>query len=420
MYTLYLRPARLAVAGLMLCAGASLAAEADPPGADLGSVHAWLQAHSPALQARDFDAQAAEARAQAAGALPDPMFEVELDGIDFERPRALPGQVESTTWRVRQQFPLWGKRALEREIAGHEASAAGYRRDAEWLEQVEQADMAWLLWWHARASRTLVEGQLETLARMREVAVARYASGSGAQQDAIRADVALTAMRRETIELEAAANAAAASLNARLGRAPAAALAAPADDPELAPQGDLAALLDGLRGRHPMLQAEAAMASARAGMAEEVRRERWPDVAVGLGLMQMGTRAEGWELMFEVEVPLQRGARAQRERAAALRAQAADARLQAAVDALAGRTAQAHARWQAAVEQERLIERELIPQAQAGVESALAGYQAGAVDFDTLLAALEQTQQAQRERLDLRRMRLEAALELMLLQGELP
>ena len=40
---------------------------------------------------REFDAQAADARAQAAGALPDPMFEVELEGIDFERPRALPG-----------------------------------------------------------------------------------------------------------------------------------------------------------------------------------------------------------------------------------------------------------------------------------------------------------------------------------------
>jgi cobalt-zinc-cadmium efflux system outer membrane protein len=414
------RPARLAVAGLWLCAGASLAAEPDPPGADLASVQAWLQAHSPALQAREFDAQAADARAQAAGALPDPMFEVELEGIDFERPRALPGQVETTTWRVRQQFPLWGKRALEREVAGFEASAAGYRRDGERLEQMEQAGMEWLRWWHARASATVLARQLETLARMREVAVARYASGSGEQQDAIRADVELTAMRREAIELASDEQAATARLNASLGRAPTAPLAAPAEDPQLAPRGDLADLLGGLRERHPMLQAEAAMASARAGMAEEVRRERWPDVAVGLGLMQMGNRAESWELMFEVEIPLQQGARRQRERAAELRAQAADARLQAAVDALAGRAAQAHARWQAAADQERLIERELIPQAQAGLESALAGYQAGAVDFDTLLTALEQTQQAQRERLAMRRMRLEAALELMLLQGELP
>ena len=250
--------------------------------------------------------------------------------------------------------------------------------------------------------------------------VARYASGSGEQQDAIRADVELTAMRREAIELASDAQAASARLNASLGRAPSAPLAAPADDPQLTPQGDLAALLDGLRERHPMLQAEAAMASARAGMAEEVRRERWPDVAVGLGLMQMGNRAEGWELMFGVRIPLQQGARRQREQAAALREEAARARTQASVDQLRGAADEALARWQSAGEQEHLVVAQLLPQAQAAMESALASYQVGSVDFDTLLAALEQFLAADLERLDARRERLEAALQLKLMQGELP
>jgi outer membrane protein TolC len=54
------------------------------------------------------------------------------------------------------------------------------------------------------------------------------------------------------------------------------------------------------------------------------------------------------------------------------------------------------------------------------LESALAGYQVGAVDFDTLLQALTLTLNAERDRLDARRDRLQAAVELKLLQGKLP
>jgi outer membrane protein TolC len=169
-----------------------------------------------------------------------------------------------------------------------------------------------------------------------------------------------------------------------------------------------------------MTQAEASMRAARLGMAEEVRRERLPDIGVGLGLMQMGDRAEGWELMFEVEIPLQQGARRQRERAADLRAEAAGAREQAVADELRGRVGAAYAMWQSAGEQEGLVSGQLLPQAQAGLESALAGYQVGAVDFDTLLQALTLTLNAERDRLDARRDRLQAAVELKLLQGKLP
>lgn len=411
--------ARLLAAALLLFLTTSATA-AEPPGADLASVHAWLQAHSATLLARSLEADAAQARAGAAGALPEPMVEVELDGIDFDRPRALPAQVDTTVYRVRQEFPLWGKRALARGIAEQEASAAGFRRDATWLDLVEQADMAWLAWWHAGASEQALQRRIDALAAMREVARARYAAGLAAQQDTLRAEVELTGMQRELIELRAQAAQARARLNARLGRSPQAPLAAPPGEPEIALDPAVGQALDELARRHPMTRTEAAMAEARAGMAEEVRRERWPDLEVGLGLMQMGNRAEGWELMFGVRIPLQQGARRQREQAATLREEAARARAQASVDQLRGAADEALARWQSAGEQEHLIVAQLLPQAQAAMESALASYQVGSVDFDTLLAALEQFLAADLERLDARRERLEAALQLKLMQGELP
>lgn len=411
---------RLVAASLWLCASAGLADVADPPGADLASVHAWLRTHSAALQARELEAQSAQARADAAGALPEPMFEIELEGIDRERPRALPAQVESTVYRVRQQFPLWGKRALEREIAAHEADAAGLRRDAGWLELVEQADMAWLAWWHARASADALDRVIGLMTQMRELARTRYAAGLAPQQDAIRAEVELSTMQRMRIELSAQGAQARASLNTRMGRLPQAPLVEPAEEPEIAFEQSLEQLLEGLATQHPMAQAEASMRAARAGMAEEIRRERLPDLGVGFGLMQMGDRLEGYELMLEVEIPLQWGARRQRERAAALRADAADARERATIDALRGRAGAAHAMWQSAREREDLVAAQLLPQARAGFEAALAGYQAGALDFDTLLQALKLTLEAESDRLAARRERLQAAVELKLLSGELP
>lgn len=412
---------RALLACLLLSVAARLpAADPTPPGADLASVHAWLLEHNSSVQARELDAQSAQARAQAAGALPEPMFELELNGIDRGNPRLLPAQVDTTVYRLSQRFPLWGKRALARDIASDEAAAAGFRRDGALLEAVEAADLAWLAWWHADARGALIERLLAAMAQMRELARTRYAAGLAPQQDALRAELELTGMRRERIEQEALAAQARATLNGGLGRAPQAALSAPVGEPEIEWQGSLDGLLDALPARHPMARTEAAMASARSGMAEEVRRERWPDLGVGLGLMQMGERLEGFELMLEVEVPLQWGARRQRERAAALRADAAQAREQAVLDALRARAGQAHAMWSAAGTQERLAAQELLPQARASFESALAGYAVGAVDFDTLLQALRGTLDAERDRLDARRARLAAAIELNLLQGELP
>jgi len=404
---------------LGLSVATQLQAQSAAPGADLASIHLWLRAHNPQLQALTFDAQAATERIQPAGALPDPMAEIELMDIDFDRPRLLPGQTGSTVYRVRQRFPLWGKRALSRDIAGFEAQASGLLRDAAWLDLVRKVDIAYLRYWHAGVSVQALDRVIALMNEMRQLTQGRYAAGLAPQQDAIKAQLEVTRMGVERIERLAIGSEAAAGLNALLGRLPNAALAQPRAAPTLVVNGSLDELLDKLAAAHPMVLAQASMVNAAETMSELSRRERYPDINVGLALVQMGSRAEAWELMFSVDIPLQQSARRHRERAAALQREAAFSRQQAAADELRGRVGEAWARWQSAMARRQLIEGTLLAQAQASLQSGLSSYQVGSVDFESLLGAARESRTAELMLLDARRDELIAASEIRAIQGEM-
>src|SRR3546814_5631858 len=57
------------------------------PGRCLESIRTWVLEHNPELRALDFEAQAAEARIQPAGALPDPTASVGFRGLDRKSTR---------------------------------------------------------------------------------------------------------------------------------------------------------------------------------------------------------------------------------------------------------------------------------------------------------------------------------------------
>lgn len=418
------RQLRALACGLLLALASTAsppipAAETDP-GATVASIHAWLDANNPRLRALQAEADAAEARVLPAGALPDPMASVEWRGIDPDRPSLLPGDDGSTTYLLRQRFPLWGKRGLASAIARDEAVAVRYERHATALELRAQAEEAYVRYWHAREGIAAIDRLIALLEQVEEIAGVRYALGMAAQQDSIRAQVEHTAMRRERIGRLALRQEAVSALNAVLGRRADAALAEPASPPALAvADGSLDAALQRLdRGAHPALQASTAMATAASRNVELQRRNRLPDLTVGVGAMQRDNGLDSYELMLEVEIPFQRAARRERERESRLLADAALARTDAARNEVSGRLGAAWARWMGAREQRRLIEKILLPQSDANFRSALTSYQAGEVDFGTLLEALREWQGADLARVDATRDELLGAAAVRAFDGD--
>lgn len=393
-----------------------------PPGQDLASVHAWLREHNPELRALAADAEAARARIQPAGALPDPTASISFKELDPDHPWRLGGTGSDLEYAIRQRFPLWGKRGLARTAARQEADAAGLDRDAVVRELLASADAAYVRYWYADQSIAVLDRRIALLQQVEEIAGVRYALGLAAQQDAILAQVEQTRMQRERIELTAGKRQAIAALNALLGRPAGAPLATPAGTPALPlrDHGPAAPLPDAELDRHPAVQAEQARAQAARTKVELQQRNRYPDLTFGVGAMHRADGMQTMELMLEVEIPLQQRSRRERERESRLREEAAHYRAEATRKALEGEAEIARSQWRGARERRELTERTLLPQADAAFQSALASYQVGEVDFGTLLAALDQWQGADLDRVDALRDELLGAAAVRAIEGEMP
>ena len=411
------RPARTPQAALprRLSAAACLAALALAP--DLAPAQETLPGRSaesfleiarernPEIASMRHEAAAARERPESAGALPDPTFRVQLMDVtnagSDASPNLLPARIGATKYTVMQMLPWFGKRDAMRGAAEADADAARGRVELAWTELALRIKTAYARYYLAAENEKLTRGVLDLMVQLESVAQARYAGGLAAQQDAIRAQVEQTTMRTDLVMLESERRRAAARLNALVARPPSAPLAEPERLRPLPPPArlQLADLEERARARNPLIAVEGARERSAERMVELADLNRYPDFSVGVVPTQMRNRIAEWELMVEVNIPLQQSSRRAKEREARAMLEAAKSRREAAaVDAL-GDLSESVAALEAARRTENLAAASLLPQAEVTFQSALAGYENAKVDFATLLDAQRQILRAKQERL---------------------
>jgi outer membrane protein TolC len=323
----------------------------------------------------------------------------------------LPARVGSTRYQIRQTFPAWGSRDAKRDAAAAAAIEAARRADATWAELAMRIKTAYARYRQAHESLAQTRALLDLVDRLERVAQARYAGGLAAQQDAIRAQVERTSMLSELALLESELRSARARLNGLLVRPPDAPLAEPRDEgalPALA-RLDAATLRERVLARNPQLAAEDARIRAAERSKDAVFANRYPEFTFGVAPIQTRNRIGEWELMFEINIPLQQKTRRSEEAEAAAMLAAAQARREAiATEALAA-LGENLAALEAAQRVQTLTQASLLPQAEVTLAAALAGYETGKVDFATVLDAQRQIRQA---RLALIKTRAEARMRL--------
>lgn len=370
-------------------------------GRSVGELLDYARSRSPSWRAAQAEAQAAAERIQPAGALPDPMFKVELMDITNMGETGVqlsPAKVGSTQYTVSQQIPFWGKRDLRRGQAEAEARAATSTADGMWLELATEVKRTYAQYWLADQNLRVTTEIQALLAKMERVARARYASGLAAQQDVIRAQVELTMIRQELVALESEQLGMKTMLNGLIGRDAMAPLAQPALRPMPAVERTQpAALFERLAQRNPTLAAERERVSA-AEQGRSLAAKNWyPDLNLGVTPVQRGNQVNEWQLMFEVNIPLQFESRRSQEREADRMLQAARSRVEAVNSKLAGELGGAVAGLNAARRTEGLIGDTLIAQSEATFDAALAGYETGRVDFATLIDAQRAIRKAKQD-----------------------
>ena len=191
---------------LALCfAHAALPVEAQDTtlGANLQGLLDFARTSSAELSTMRHEADAAAQRITSAAALPDPVVRVELMNINNygsdSSPNLLPARVGETRYTLMQALPGWGKRDLRRDLAAADAALAGARVGPTWAELAARIKTSFAESYRASSNARLTLELIDLMRSLEQVALARYASGLGTQQDAIRAQLEQTAMRSELI-----------------------------------------------------------------------------------------------------------------------------------------------------------------------------------------------------------------------------
>ena len=384
--------------GLLLASLLTSAAPAETlPGASVESLLAIAREGSPDVRMVRLEAEAARERIEPAGALPDPLLRIELENITrggTQEATLSPSRVGDTKYLLAQPLPFWGKRDLKRDIAAAEAEQAGSRAADAWVEVATRIKGLYAQYWLTHRTLQLTRENIALSRQLEQIAQVRYASGLAAQQDAIRAQVERSTLDNELVGMETDYRQQAAFINAMLARDANAPLAEPDALRPVPARLDAAKLSERLVERNPQLAIEAARVDGAGKSRDLAYRNNFPDFIVGVQPMQVQDRVDAWNLMLELNIPLQQGSRRSQEREAERMLEAASARKEALGHRLHGELSGALASLEAARTTEEITRNRLLPQAELTFKSALAGYETGKVDFATLLDAQRQIRNA--------------------------
>jgi cobalt-zinc-cadmium efflux system outer membrane protein len=389
MTTLRLRAAWLAVAcsALLLPTGdvvAQQAADAELPSPlRLEHVVRFARANRAEVVAMRARARAAGERPAIVSALEDPMISPSLDHLPF----MLHGADVSLS--IEQRFPL--SRELGNRGRAAKAEAKRLRAETErvGLDVELDAASAFLMVHERRQMVRVVERQLELARQLASATSVRYASGTGAQPDVLRAEIEVGRLEADLASLRSEVLAAEAMLNASLAR--------PADAP-LPPLESAAAteapsewtvVRKVALGNRPELsagRAEVLRSQAEVSVMESMDA---PMALVRTGPAYTMTDGFGWMLMVGLSIPIWRD----RINSGVREAQAMVAMSRADLSAMSrmveGEAAASRHRVLAARARYLALHDELVPRARRVIEPTLAGYSAGTLPLVSVIEAAQ-------------------------------
>jgi outer membrane protein, heavy metal efflux system len=358
----------------------------------LDEVYRLARDRNPMLKAAGAMADATATREASASLPPDPTLQVgvmnfSIPGFDTNMASSMAPSIQAM-----QMVPFPGKLGLSGQIAEQSTEMARAGADERWWEVRSMAAGAFFTIYEIDSQLDVMRETLGLLENFQEVADAMYRAGGGRQSDVLRANVEVARMEAEIKRMEAMRKVATARLNAVLNRPAGTAVPAvvlpqlPSASPEpatlLAWSEETRPLLS--RSRTGVEQAQTRQALAR--------RQIWPNFSIGLQYGQrdggaMGTERMG-SAMVGFSVPIFAASRQlrMRDEAAAMEtmAQAELTAVRAQVDSRIGELLAEMDRSRTLI---ALYRNDVLPQAEANVESSFASYRVGAVDFMTLVDA---------------------------------
>lgn len=360
--------------------------------AQLSALIAEVLQNNPEIQAAYQEREAARQRIAPAAALDDPMLEA---GVINAPLASSPFHREDMTMKMiglSQRLPFPGKRGLRKEVASKDADAIeqGYHETVNRV--VHDLKTAYFDLGLTLEMIRLVEKNKQTLEHFLRTAEARYQVSQGSQADVLKAQTQLSKMLDRLLSLAREQPVFEAELIRALGRSAKEKMPIPMP---LRLQ-EIPLVLETLQqqalAERPQLLALQSLIARNEKSVALARKAYYPDLDVRVSYGQRdnmldGTRRDDMVSMtVAVNLPVWRGNKIEPRilESEALRDQAVSL-YQAQTNEITAKLRQQIAIAEQSLKSAKLYRTAILPQARLTVESALSAYQAGRVDFLTLL-----------------------------------
>jgi len=344
--------------------------------------------NNPEILAAQKRYEAVRQRPDQESSLPEPMLSLGYTSNGRPWPGAGLG-VEPTSnagFMVTQEFPFPGKRKLRGDIAAREAEAEFQQYQSVELSVLSRLKQAYHRLHHAWAKIDVMRRNQDLLRKLLRISEARYSVGRAVQQDIFKAQTQLSILETRILKMEQMKRASEAEINTLLSRPQDTPLARPV---ELEP-GALTVPLEDLfaqaRENSPMLRREEKMIQRTELALNLARKDYYPDYALSAGYFTMGRMPDMYQFRVDFKLPTYFW-RKQRagvtEQAHTL--SAARRNFEATDQTLRFRIKDDYLMAQTSGRLMRMYADTVIPQASLALESSLASYETGAVDFLSVL-----------------------------------
>lgn len=359
---------------------------------------AYVELENPGLAEMSARAEAMATIPSQVGSLPDPMLSFSPANLPTDSFNLEQDPMTQMQLGISQQIPYPGKLALKETIARYMANAATSQVDEIRLQLNRDVKTLWWRLFFLDRSLEVIEINKTLLKQFVEIAQTKYKVGQGLQQDVLLAQLELSKLIDQNIELDSKRKQEAARLNALLNRATDSRIQLPTltdIDTDLPSLKSASAIMQLAQANRPELAQQRLLIEAATARRELAQRDLLPDFSVGAtyGFRQGNNpngdnRSDLLSLRIGINVPIfadskQKMAISQRSIEVKQQHYALHDRwlaIQADITATL-------AEYNRTQQQVLLFRTGVIPQARQTVASMLAGYQVNKVDFLNLIRA---------------------------------
>lgn len=331
--------------------------------------------------------EAARQRPAGAATLPDPTVSLGYTSNGGPWPVAGIGSQATSNAGVMfsQEVPFPGKRGLRGDIARKEAEAEFENYRSVRLSVISRLDQAYHQLHHAHVMLDFVDRYQEILRNMMRITEARYAAGRAAQQDVFKAQTQFSIFETQRLRYQQERIALETEINALLNRPQAGHIQVPEEMPPGEIPATLEAMLSQAKARSPEIARGRTMVQRGELASSLARREEMPDYTLSGGYFNQGSMPPMWQFRVDVKLPNRTRRRADIAEQALATTGARHEYEAAAVD-LESRIRTEYALAESARKLVDLYYKSVIPEAKLALESAMAGYQTGSLDFLSLFS----------------------------------